>query len=339
MLAHSESDRVAYDRRIDAVHLSPDEYESYLHDPFVGERLTARSPLLVVEGPYGRLATPGSLPVIVCAIGDELGGTGPDNADLVVDTAHLDTLIDRVAGNPVAATSLAVLLRTSASLPVELALGAESAVYSMLQGGDEFVRWRAGVTAELGDDEGPTVLVERDGDVVTISLNRPHRHNAISRALRDDLCAALEVGLLDGTVGEIHLRGEGPSFCSGGDLTEFGARPDPAAAHRTRLAQSPARLIHALRGRMIAHLHGSTLGGGIEMAAFAGRVVADPATRIGLPEVGLGLIPGAGGTASITRRVGRQRTAALALAVDTIDAETALDWGLVDEVRAVPSSP
>ena len=69
------------------------------------------------------------------------------------------------------------------------------------------------------------------------------------------------------------------------------------------------------------------------MAAFAGRVVADPATRIGLPEVDLGLIPGAGGTASITRRIGRWRTAALALAIDTIDAPTALAWGLVDEIR------
>jgi enoyl-CoA hydratase/carnithine racemase len=68
------------------------------------------------------------------------------------------------------------------------------------------------------------------------------------------------------------------------------------------------------------------------MAAFAGRVLADPATRIGLPEVGLGLIPGAGGTVSLTRRAGRQRVAALALAVDAIDAETAHEWGLVDEI-------
>ena len=81
-------------------------------------------------------------------------------------------------------------------------------------------------------------------------------------------------------------------------------------------------------------IHGSTFGGGIEMAAFAGRVVAGPDTRIALPEVSLGLIPGAGGTASLTRRIGRQRTAALGLLGTVIDASTALEWGLVDELGA-----
>ena len=93
-------------------------------------------------------------------------------------------------------------------------------------------------------------------------------------------------------------------------------------------------MIHQLRARTTVLVHGTTLGGGIEMAAFAGRVVADTDTGIGLPEVGLGLIPGAGGTVGITNRIGRQRTAALALAVDTIDTPTALDWGLVDAVSA-----
>jgi hypothetical protein len=269
---------------------------------------------------------------VVCAVGDELGGAGPDHADLVVDADHVAAVVERVDRNPVAAASLAVLLRTSPSLRVDLALAAESAVYSMLQGGAEFARWRAGVEPELADDEGPVVRVDRHGDVLTVSLDRPRRHNAITRALRDELCAALQVAVVDDSVREVHLRGEGPSFCSGGDLAEFGARPDPAAAHLTRLAQSPARLVHALRDRTVAHVHGATLGGGIEMAAFAGRVVAAEDTRIGLPEVGLGLIPGAGGTASLPRRIGAQRTAALALAVDSIDAATALAWGLVDRL-------
>ena len=65
---------------------------------------------------------------------------------------------------------------------------------------------------------------------------------------------------------------------------------------------------------------------------FAGRVVARPDTRIGLPELGLGLVPGAGGTVSLTRRIGRHRTAYLALSGDVIDARTALDWGLLDAV-------
>lgn len=74
------------------------------------------------------------------------------------------------------------------------------------------------------------------------------------------------------------------------------------------------------------------VGAGIELAAFADRIVADPATRISLPELTLGLLPGAGGTVSLPRRIGRQRTAYLALTGSVIDASTALAWGLVDEI-------
>ena len=74
------------------------------------------------------------------------------------------------------------------------------------------------------------------------------------------------------------------------------------------------------------------MGGGIELAAFADHIVAHPETAIALPEISLGLIPGAGGTVSITRRIGRHRTAALALTGQTIGADTALRWGLVDTI-------
>jgi enoyl-CoA hydratase/carnithine racemase len=86
---------------------------------------------------------------------------------------------------------------------------------------------------------------------------------------------------------------------------------------------------------MEAHLHGACMGAGIELAAFARRVVAAADAAIGLPEVTLGLIPGAGGTISLPRRIGRHRTALLALSGKNVDAATALEWGLVDEVRAV----
>jgi enoyl-CoA hydratase/carnithine racemase len=78
-------------------------------------------------------------------------------------------------------------------------------------------------------------------------------------------------------------------------------------------------------------LHGGCIGAGIELAAFAGLVRATPDTLISLPEVQMGLIPGAGGTVSITRRVGRHRCAYLALSGCAISAQTALEWGLVDE--------
>lgn len=91
-----------------------------------------------------------------------------------------------------------------------------------------------------------------------------------------------------------------------------------------------ARLGRACR----AEVHGRVLGSGLEMAAFCGWVAARHDSVFGLPELELGLIPGAGGTLSVTRRIGRWRTAYLVLSGRTIDAGTALAWGLVDEVYA-----
>ena len=149
--------------------------------------------------------------------------------------------------------------------------------------------------------------------------------------MRDELYAAFTVAASDPDL-RVVLRGEGPSFCAGGDLDEFGSRPDPATAHVIRLQRSVGRLIATMADRVEAVLHGACVGSGIELPAFAGRVVARPDTRIGLPELELGLVPGAGGTVSVTRRIGRHRTAYLALSGDVIDAVTALDWGLVDAV-------
>jgi enoyl-CoA hydratase/carnithine racemase len=154
----------------------------------------------------------------------------------------------------------------------------------------------------------------------------------VNTALRDQLVEALLVASADPSIERVVLDGAGPSFCSGGDLAEFGTLPDPATAHLVRLTRSPARLLAELGPRVEARLHGACIGAGIELAAFAGRVVARPDTVISLPEVGLGLIPGAGGTVSLPRRIGRHRTAELALTGSPIDAATARHWGLVDAI-------
>jgi enoyl-CoA hydratase/carnithine racemase len=83
---------------------------------------------------------------------------------------------------------------------------------------------------------------------------------------------------------------------------------------------------------VVVGLHGACLGAGVELPAFAARVVAADDARLGLPELGLGLVPGAGGTVSLPRRVGRHRTLELLLLDGTISAAAALGWGLVDEV-------
>jgi enoyl-CoA hydratase/carnithine racemase len=100
-----------------------------------------------------------------------------------------------------------------------------------------------------------------------------------------------------------------------------------------RTTRSPALLLSRVASRVTVEIHGACVGAGIEIAALAGRVVATTDTRVRLPEVGMGLIPGAGGTASLPRRIGRHRTAWLGLGGGWLDAATAFAWGLVDEVR------
>ena len=129
------------------------------------------------------------------------------------------------------------------------------------------------------------------------------------------------------------LSGAGPAFSAGGDLDEFGSAADPGQAHLIRTLRSPARLAHALGPRLTAYLHGACVGGGIEVPAAAARVVAREGAFFRLPEVSMGLIPGAGGTATIPRRIGRHRAAFMAISGADIDLPTALAWGLVDAVE------
>ena len=103
-------------------------------------------------------------------------------------------------------------------------------------------------------------------------------------------------------------------------------------AHLVRLQRNAGRALAEVADRTTVHIHGSTVGSGIELAAFAHRVVARSDTRIALPEVRLGLVPGAGGTVSLPRRIGRHATMLLAVGLRSVDARTALAWGLVDEV-------
>ncbi len=211
---------------------------------------------------------------------------------------------------------------------------AESLAYSTLQAGPEFARWLAERGPAGAHELVDPVLARRDGDTLRITFNRPQRHNAFSTDARAALLEALAVAQLDPSVTGIVLSGNGPSFCSGGDLAEFGTLADPASAHLARTRHSPALVLDALTARLgracRAEVHGRVLGSGLEMAAFCGWVAARDDSAFGLPELGLGLIPGAGGTVSVTRRIGRWRTAYLVLSGRAIDAHTAREWGLVD---------
>ena len=220
--------------------------------------------------------------------------------------------------------------------PALAAVVTESLAYSTLQAGPEFARWL--------DERGPArmpeiadpVQAQRDGDTLHIRFNRPQRHNAFSTDARAALLEALTMAQLDPSVTEIVLSGNGPSFCSGGDLAEFGTFADPASAHLARTRHSPALALDALTARLgrscRAEVHGRVMGSGLEIAAFCGWIEARDDSVFGLPELTLGLIPGAGGTVSITRRIGRWRTAYLVLSGRTVGIDTALAWGLVDAI-------
>jgi len=254
-------------------------------------------------------------------------------ADVVADPDELAMIAERVGAAPAAAVTLVSLLRHSLASTIEQGLTSESASYSMLQSGPEFAQWRAArPRRERAAASQPAVLIERDGATLHVALNRPEVHNALDTTVRDGLVEAFTIAVADGSIERIMLRGNGPSFCSGGDLDTFGTFPDPATAHTVRLTRSPARLMARLADRIEVHVHGTCLGAGIELPAFARRIVAHPDTTFGLPEIGLGLIPGAGGTVSLPRRIGRHRTALLALTMQRIDALTARNWGLIDAI-------
>jgi enoyl-CoA hydratase/carnithine racemase len=235
----------------------------------------------------------------------------------------------------VASSIAAQVLRIGENLGFGEALMLESLAYSALLGGAEFRRWRTETPrGEPPAEPGAPVRLERRGDTLSILLTRPHRRNALSAAMRDGLCGALGLAALDPSIRRVELAGEGPNFCAGGDFAEFGSNGDLAAAHILRVAASAAMAAHGVAGRLHVVAHGATVGGGLEIAAAAGDFSVRPDARLWLPEVSMGLIPGAGGTVTVPRRVGRQRALYMMLTQARIEPATALEWGLVDGVIA-----
>ena len=258
-----------------------------------------------------------------------------DRFDVVATSeAEAAPILATASQRPIAATALAQLLRLGERLGLHDGLVAESLVYSTLQAGPEFAVWRQANPQRLraAASDVPAVLVERRDDRLFLVLNRPEQHNAFSAAMRDALAEALHVAVADSSIAEILLTGVGPSFSSGGDLAEFGTLPDPATAHLVRSTRNVGRLIAACADRTRVVVQGACVGAGVELPAFAHRVVARADAFFQLPELAMGLVPGAGGTVSLPRRIGRQRTAWLALSGTRIDAITAKRWGLVDEI-------
>lgn len=178
----------------------------------------------------------------------------------------------------------------------------------------------------------PLLLAVADG-VATMSLNRPHRHNAIDDALQDAIVAAWSELAADDAVRVVVLRGEGPSFCSGRDTAELGRRLDGESdrAFIRRHQQSRLDQIH-LGKPVIAALRGHVVGGGLEMALAADVRIAADDIRLSFPEVRYGLTVDTGGSLLATALAGPSRAKLMLMTGDPVGAAQALAWGLVDQV-------
>ncbi|MDX3984027.1 MAG: 3-hydroxyacyl-CoA dehydrogenase NAD-binding domain-containing protein [Achromobacter sp.] len=163
----------------------------------------------------------------------------------------------------------------------------------------------------------------RDEDILVITLDHPPV-NALSADVRRDLADAIQAGQADTSVRAILLVGAGKNFIAGADIREFGKPPKPPAL------PDVCNHIEASTKPVVAVLHGAALGGGLEVALAAHYRVALASAKLGLPEVNLGLLPGAGGTQRTPRLIGAAAALDLMLSGKHLSADAALRAGLVD---------
>jgi enoyl-CoA hydratase/carnithine racemase len=252
---------------------------------------------------------------------------------LLPDTADVARIAANIAQAPLTALVLVQVLRRTEGLAMEAALTIESLGYATLQTGPEFRRWLATrAPLDIPPDTEPPLLLEREDHALRLRLNRPAQRNAITAPLRDALCEALQLVVTDQSIERVEIRGNGACFSIGGALEEFGSIGDGSVAHAIRSVRLPANLLAQCGGRAEFHVHSACIGAGAEIPAFGARVTASRNVFFQLPELQFGLIPGAGGCVSIPRRIGRQRTAYMALSMKKINATTALEWGLIDAI-------
>jgi enoyl-CoA hydratase/carnithine racemase len=275
-------------------------------------------------------------PFPVIGIGDRRHRLAPLLDAVIEPPVGAELVVRQVLAAPQAAAVTVQLLRLLPSLAPEAGLTAESLAYAVLQGSGEHARWRAANQRPVRRDEG-RVAVVREGETLTIALDHPESGNAIDRAMRDQLFEAFSLAALDDGIARISLSAIGKAFSLGAELSEFGTTTDPATAHAIRVRTLPARAAWRCSDRLEAQVQGACVGAGLELAGWARRITASPTAWFQLPELAMGILPGAGGCVSLTRRIGRQRTALLILSGKRLNARQALDWGLIDAVMDEPA--
>ncbi len=170
-----------------------------------------------------------------------------------------------------------------------------------------------------------SVSIEHDGTVAVITINNPPV-NALSHHVRQGILDGMTTAAADDSVTAIVLICDGRTFIAGADITEFSQAPKPPS-----LAGAQSAMEDCTKP-VVAAVHGTALGGGLEVAMCAHYRVSDEGARFGLPEVKLGLLPGAGGTQRLPRVTGPAKALEMMTSGDMIGSEEALDCGLVDEI-------
>lgn len=176
------------------------------------------------------------------------------------------------------------------------------------------------------------VIYRKENSLAIVSLNRPKVFNAYNVEMRDGLYEALHAVGDDPEVRVMILRGEGPTFSTGGDVSEFGSAPSPVGARKIRWRRDVWGTLLSLPQPTIAAVHGFTVGGGMEMALLCDLCIAADDTVFFLPETGLGMIPGVAGTQTAPRAVGLGRALDMVLTGKRVNAEQALQIGLTNQV-------
>jgi 3-hydroxyacyl-CoA dehydrogenase len=170
-----------------------------------------------------------------------------------------------------------------------------------------------------------SVDLERRGRVAVLTVNNPPV-NALSQHVRQGLADGLKAAAADADAKAIVIVCAGRTFIAGADITEFGKPPTEPSLH------SVLDLIEGSPKPVIAAIHGTALGGGLEVTLACHYRVGAKGARFGLPEVKLGLLPGAGGTQRLPRVVGVEKALQMIVSGDPIDADAALKSGLIDEI-------
>ncbi len=181
----------------------------------------------------------------------------------------------------------------------------------------------------------PRVLLAVEGEIATLTLNRPDKLNALDQGMLTALEHAFDEVDANKTIRVLLLAANGKAFCAGGDITAWAALSPLDFAHDwVRRGHRVFDRLARLRVPTIAVLTGHAFGGGLELAGACDFRVAEAGVKLGLPETGLGMVPGGSGTQRLVQRFGAQLVRRLSLGGDMLTAEESLAAGLVDRVAS-----